>query len=142
MRSGSNSWCRNDDVVTGADIQRVQREFDRVGAVGDADCVGRFAVGGKFAFECSELGSKNKPAAVDDARHRLHQRFALGRNMGWRSFSAIFSSLSQEYLSQSFYCPAGSMGVHQAARQLDSQLAAFAESMPQISAHEDRRLPL
>ncbi len=50
-RRGDEGARRNNDLVAGADAERMQRDFQRYGAVGDGEAVPSFAMGGVFGLE-------------------------------------------------------------------------------------------
>ena len=61
------------DLVAVADPERVEREHERVGAVGDADRVLDAEVLGSLALEALDLGAEDEAAAVEGAGERLFQ---------------------------------------------------------------------
>jgi hypothetical protein len=56
-----------DDFVTGAHVERPQRQRERIRAGVHADGVDRIRCGGELLFECLELGAEHEPPARDDA---------------------------------------------------------------------------
>ena len=70
---------RADDLVAGADLERVEREHERVRAVGDADRLLDAEVLGGLALERLDLGAEDEAAAVEGAGERLLELRDEGR---------------------------------------------------------------
>ena len=64
---------RADHLVARADLERVEREHERVGAVRDADRLLDAEVLGRLALEALDLGPEDEAAALEGAGERLLQ---------------------------------------------------------------------
>ena len=62
---------RADHLVPGADAHRLEREHERVGAVGDADRVGHAEIGGRLVLERLDLGAEDEAARLENLREAL-----------------------------------------------------------------------
>ena len=62
-----------DDLVARADLERVEHEHERVGAVGAADRVLHAELLGGLALERLDLGAEDEATALERARERLLQ---------------------------------------------------------------------
>ena len=67
---GDGSVRRRDHLVTGADAERLERDHERVRAVGDTDAAGHADVRRKLRFERRNLGPEYVAAAVEHALNR------------------------------------------------------------------------
>ena len=61
---------RGDDLVAGPDVERPQRQLDRIAAVADADCVADADVRREVALEPRDRAAVNEVAAIDHLPHR------------------------------------------------------------------------
>ena len=59
-----------DDLIAGADLERHEREQQRIGARGDADAVAALAVGGDGRLELLDRGPEDEVLARTDLRDR------------------------------------------------------------------------
>ena len=57
----------------GADLHRLEREHERIGAVGDADRVGHAEIGGRLALERLDLGTEDEAAGLEHLGEALLQ---------------------------------------------------------------------
>ncbi len=70
---------RGDHLVAGADLERHQREQQRIGAGGHADAGGRAAIARNFRFERAHVLAQNELLAGAD---RFDDRHDLGADLG------------------------------------------------------------
>ena len=84
---------RADDLVAGADPERVEHEHERVGAVGDADRLRHAEVLGRLALEALDLGPEDEPPVSSV-----------------RSNAAFSSGISGAYCALTSTCGIGTTG--------------------------------
>ena len=64
---------RADHLVAGADAHRLEREHERVGAVGDADRMGHVEVRRRLALERLDLGPEDEATRLEDLAETLFE---------------------------------------------------------------------
>ena len=67
-----------DHLVTGADIERLKAEFERVRAVVDADTVGHAVVGRELLLESPHARTEHQLSGAEDLAYRVEDVILLG----------------------------------------------------------------
>ena len=68
------------DIILGAEIERPQRQHQRIGAAGDADAMAAADIGGEVALERLDLGAEDIAAAASTRGDRRVDRGRAARD--------------------------------------------------------------